>query len=340
MKNKWRLFLFIGLMLLLMGSVVGCSESYTEEDLDAAYTEGRNTGIVRGRQAGYDEGYKVGYAEGKDAGLAELESELASTQQTLASTQTELASTKQALAKVQEELEDAEADLLLSNIKVSNLSIPSGYVEPGEKVTVSATVTNSGGIQISYPAILRINGSEAETKSVVLNAGESQVVSFTVAKESTGHYTVELGGLAGTFTVSEQVIEDLAYIKAVPGPYSDDADPEADGVDVSLSFYDSKSKRIAPSGVSVEVTVELYWYTNHPPIYQKRFILEYPIVENPVYSPWGAVGGSRRVARIPYDSVGEKPSGMTRGPILILTVNTPKQGIFEVQNTISRLFWP
>jgi beta-lactamase superfamily II metal-dependent hydrolase len=86
---------------------------------------------------------------------------------------------------------------------VSNLSISPDDVEPGRTVTISATVTNSGGSSGSYTAILKINGSQVETKSVTLNAGESQVVSFTVVKASTGNYAVELGGLAGTFIVTE-----------------------------------------------------------------------------------------------------------------------------------------
>lgn len=128
--------------------------------------------------------------------LTSTQGELADTEETLASTQGELTST-------QGKLDDAEAELLLSNIKVTNLSISPYYVEPGEEVTISANVANSGGIQLSYTAILRINDSEVERKSVVLDAGESEVVIFTMAKASTGNYTVELGVLAGTFTVEE-----------------------------------------------------------------------------------------------------------------------------------------
>ena len=76
MKGKWYLFLLLGLALLLIASVVGCGESYTQEDLDAAY----ETGHAEGYEAGSLEGYKVGYAEGKDVGLAELESAQATLQ--------------------------------------------------------------------------------------------------------------------------------------------------------------------------------------------------------------------------------------------------------------------
>ena len=105
---------------------------------------------------------------------------------------------------------------------VSNLSISPDDVEPGRTVTISATVTNSGGSPGNYTAILKINGNELETKSVVLDAGESQVIRFTVAKASTGDYTVELGGLVGTFAVTKAVTPpstDTVYITRTGAKY-------------------------------------------------------------------------------------------------------------------------
>ncbi len=80
MRSKWQLFLFVGLIIILTSSFVGCAESYTQEDLDAAYETGHAEGYDTGYDAGSLEGHKVGYAEGKDAGLAELESTQATLQ--------------------------------------------------------------------------------------------------------------------------------------------------------------------------------------------------------------------------------------------------------------------
>ncbi len=92
-----------------------------------------------------------------------------------------------------------------ANFTVTNLSISPQSVEAGRAVTISATVTNSGDSPGSYTAILYINASQEETKSITLNAGESQVVSFTVVKESIGFYHVFLDGSTGTFTVMKAV---------------------------------------------------------------------------------------------------------------------------------------
>ena len=88
---------------------------------------------------------------------------------------------------------------------VSNLSISPREAKVGESVAISVDIANLGSSSGSYTAILKINSSQVETRTVTLNTGQSQVVSFTVAKESSGTYTVELDGLAGTFTVSPPV---------------------------------------------------------------------------------------------------------------------------------------
>jgi len=93
-----------------------------------------------------------------------------------------------------------------AEFEVSDLSISPREVKAGESVTISADIANLGGSSGSYTAILKINSSQVSTKAISLGAGESQVISFTVVKESTGTYTVELGGLAGTLTVSPSIV--------------------------------------------------------------------------------------------------------------------------------------
>ena len=37
MRSKWQQFLFIGLILSLVSSAIGCGESYTQKDLEGKY---------------------------------------------------------------------------------------------------------------------------------------------------------------------------------------------------------------------------------------------------------------------------------------------------------------
>ncbi len=123
----------------------------------------------------------------------------------------------------------------------------------------------------------------------------------------------------------QRMIEDLAYIEALifPTVFHDTR-----GVAISVAYYNSKGQPINFSGVPVEVTIEFYWHVNLPPVYQKQVTMD------------RVDGLFREVLRIPFNNVRERPSDVTGGPILILTVNTPNQGIFETIDTSPELIWP
>ena len=84
---------------------------------------------------------------------------------------------------------------------VSHLSISRLEVQPGETVTISVLVANTGGESGSYTTVLKINGVKEAEKTVTIAAGESRDVTFSVTKEEAGTYTVTVDGLSGSFTV-------------------------------------------------------------------------------------------------------------------------------------------
>jgi hypothetical protein len=51
--------------------------------------------------------------------------------------------------------------------------------------------------------VLKINNNVVQTKNLVLAAGESQDVAFTVTQNQTGSYSIEVNGQTGTMTVKE-----------------------------------------------------------------------------------------------------------------------------------------
>ena len=53
---------------------------------------------------------------------------------------------------------------------------------------------------------------------------------------------------------------DLAYIRILASGYSDDADPEYEGLAIDILYCDSKSEDISFRGVSVTVHVEVFGY--------------------------------------------------------------------------------
>ncbi|MBA7470174.1 hypothetical protein ES707_05452 [subsurface metagenome] len=84
---------------------------------------------------------------------------------------------------------------------VSYLSVSRLEVEPGETVTITVFVANTGGESGSYTVVLKIDGVKEAEETVTVAAGESQDVSFSVTREEAGRYTVAVDGLSGSFTV-------------------------------------------------------------------------------------------------------------------------------------------
>lgn len=85
---------------------------------------------------------------------------------------------------------------------VSNLVISHTTVEVGKPVTITVDVTNTGDLEGTYNAILRIDGVLIENKDVTVAGGATETVTFSpVTKDATGTYTVDVGGQTKTFEV-------------------------------------------------------------------------------------------------------------------------------------------
>jgi hypothetical protein len=52
--------------------------------------------------------------------------------------------------------------------------------------------------------VLKLDGTGIDSKEVTLESSASQTVSFTVIKDVTGTYSVEIGGLSDSFTVTSE----------------------------------------------------------------------------------------------------------------------------------------
>jgi len=84
---------------------------------------------------------------------------------------------------------------------LSSLAISPTELAPEEKVSISVSVANTGGLEGSYAVILKINGVKEAEKSVTIAAGRKQSVTFSVTRKEAGSYSVVVDGLSGSFTV-------------------------------------------------------------------------------------------------------------------------------------------
>ena len=83
----------------------------------------------------------------------------------------------------------------------SNLIILPSEVYTGKEVTITVTITNSGGLTGRYEVVLNINGAAVQRKEIDLAPGSSQNVVFVVTEDTMGTYHVTIDGQRGKFDV-------------------------------------------------------------------------------------------------------------------------------------------
>jgi CARDB len=87
---------------------------------------------------------------------------------------------------------------------VTDLTINPFEAEEGEPTSFSINVTNIGDLEGEYIANLTINNALVANQSIILPGNNnSTIVEFSYLAETVGNYTVEIGGLIGSFRVKE-----------------------------------------------------------------------------------------------------------------------------------------
>lgn len=133
-------------------------------------------------------------------------------------------------------------------------------------------------------------------------------------------------------------IHDLSYIKILAVGYSDNADPNDDGIAIDISFYDSKSELLQFSGVPFNVVIELYGYRDIFDTFEK---------DNAqlVYRGYLTLDHSMRLGeimgnyiRIPFEEISVDKGTYTPFGTLSVIVETPKQGEFHGKTDLVPLY--
>ena len=88
-----------------------------------------------------------------------------------------------------------------ASFSLSNLSIEPLEALPGEMVTITATLTNTGGTSGSYDVTINIDSIEGDTHTITVGPGSNQNVVFEVHRDNSASYEVAVGNLSGSFTV-------------------------------------------------------------------------------------------------------------------------------------------
>lgn len=87
------------------------------------------------------------------------------------------------------------------DFKVNGLTITPKEAIPGKTLRINVEVKNTGDLPGDYTAKLKVDGSIEARKPVTLSAGENKTLTFEIKKETKKSYTVNVGGLSGSFEV-------------------------------------------------------------------------------------------------------------------------------------------
>ena len=130
-------------------------------------------------------------------------------------------------------------------------------------------------------------------------------------------------------TTPEETIPDLSYIETAAVGYSDDADPQDEGIAIDIQFYDSTSQPITFSGIPFTAKIELYAFTDPLQmleanqgelVYTGSLLLDHSMTI-------GEMFGNN--VRIPFDAIAIDPSTYEPFGSVKVILETDRQGSFE-----------
>jgi hypothetical protein len=94
----------------------------------------------------------------------------------------------------------------IPEFELSNFEINPKKAKPGEEIEITCDITNIGEVPATETVELRVKGEVESTKDVTLNVGETRSLTFTLTKEETDKYNVQVyvpyTSIGGKFEIS------------------------------------------------------------------------------------------------------------------------------------------
>jgi hypothetical protein len=103
----------------------------------------------------------------------------------------------------------APQPMLPASFSVQTLKVSPQTVLTGTEVTVTAEVTNTGGMPGNFDEPLMVNGKQAATRVVTIQPGYSKTLTYTITQNKVGKYTVQLGDVSANLVVTGMVQRDV-----------------------------------------------------------------------------------------------------------------------------------
>jgi hypothetical protein len=103
-----------------------------------------------------------------------------------------------------------------SQVQLLDLRVTPAIAVVGDSLRVSVNVSNIGGVNGEYLAVLFLDGAQIQTQTVKLDAGAEQQIQFTITSQTEGTHTVSIGNLQASFVLAGKLgLSDLAINRTV-----------------------------------------------------------------------------------------------------------------------------
>ena len=86
---------------------------------------------------------------------------------------------------------------------VSDIVINPQVIKPGETATITVKITNTSGKLGTYKAVLFVNNNAESSRDVNVDKSDSELVSFTIAKNTPAIYVINVENARGELIVNE-----------------------------------------------------------------------------------------------------------------------------------------
>lgn len=122
-------------------------------------------------------------------------------------------------------------------------------------------------------------------------------------------------------------LTELSYIQILTLGYTDDADPENEGISIDISFYNENSKSIDFSDIPILVQIELYGYRDIMDTFKidRRELIYQGTVDVDHSMRLGELFGN--YIHIPFEEINIDRNAFVEFGTIAITVNTPA-GVF------------
>ncbi|MDD5313304.1 MAG: CARDB domain-containing protein [Dehalococcoidia bacterium] len=96
-----------------------------------------------------------------------------------------------------------------ANFVVTSLNVTPSHAFPGDEVTVTTEITNTGSMIGNYNAVLLINGKQADSKLITIPENMTKTATFTIKLDQPGTYSINLDTLSTALKISAMVEKEV-----------------------------------------------------------------------------------------------------------------------------------